>query len=293
MSENRDLLSITAFFSALLHAFFILAVGFKLPDIAARTNTDNTLDVVLLNQNNNEEPEEADTVSTRNNAGGGTDEREASTPVPYEPVDPSPINSIKKVAEQQPVNSLSPDQFITASEGELSVKRLSPEETKLKAKDKLVGKDIITTKSMRQLERERLIAKINQTEEEYNKRPKKEFLSPTTKEHGAAEYLDKWRKRVEAVGQANYPVQIKANKLSGTLIVSVEINSDGTIAALNILAPSPHKLLNDSAMRILRDASPFEPFPDEDFFNNTNIIVVTRTIHFLSDNRIISTAIKR
>lgn len=191
------------------------------------------------------------------------------------------------------MNSVSPDQFITAKTGELSVNRLSPEETKLEAKDKLIGKDIITTKSVQQLERERLIAKINQTQEEYNKRPKKEFLSPTTKEHGAAEYLDKWRKRVESVGQANYPVQIKARKLSGTLIVSIEINSDGTIADLDILAPSPHKLLNDSALRILRAASPFDPFPDEDFFNNTNIIVVTRTIHFLSDNRIISTAVKR
>lgn len=293
MSDNRDLLSITAFFSALLHAFIILGISFKLPDIAARTNTDNTLDVVLLNQNNNEEPDEAETVSTRNNTGGGTDEKEASTPLPYEPVNPSPINSVKKVANQQPVNSVSPDQFVTAKEGEISIKRLSPDQTKLQAKDKLIGKDIITTKSVRQLERERLIAKINQTEEEYNKRPKKEFLSPTTKEHGAAEYLDKWRNRVEATGQANYPIQIKAKKLSGTLIVSVEINSDGTIAALNILSPSPHKLLNDSAMRILRDASPFDPFPDEEFFNNTNIIVVTRTIHFLSDNRIISTAVKR
>lgn len=293
MNENRDLLSFTAFFSALVHAFLILAVGFDFPDIAARANTDNTLDVVLLNQNNNEKPEDAETVSTQNNLGGGNDDREASSPVAYKPVNPSPINSIKKVANQQPVNSVSPDQFITANNGELSVKRESPEKTKLEAKEKLVGKDIVTTKSVQQLERERLIAKINQTQEEYNKRPRKEFLSPTTKEHGAAEYLDKWRKRVESVGQANYPVQIKAKKLSGTLIVSIEINSDGTIADLDILAPSPHKLLNDSALQILRAASPFDPFPDEDFFNKTNIIVVTRTIHFLSDNRIISTAVKR
>jgi len=237
----------------------------------------------LINQNNNEEPDEAETVSSRNNSGGGTGDQEASTITPYKPVNPSPIKSVKKTAKQQPVNSVSPDQFITAKEGDLTVQRLTPEETKLEAKDKLVGEDIITTKSTRQLERERLIAKISQTEQEYNKRPKKEFLSPTTKEHGAAEYLDNWRKRVETVGEANYPAQIKARKLSGTLIVSVEINSDGTIAALHILSPSPHKLLNDSAMQILRTASPFDPFPDEDFFNNTNIIVVTRTIHFLSD----------
>jgi len=293
IKENRDLLSVTAFFSALIHVVVILGISFKLPEIAARSNTDNTLDVVLLNINNKEKPVEADTISTQNNSGGGLDEQEASSPIPFEPVNPSPINSVKKVANQQPVNSLSPDQFITAKKGEISLKRNAPEKTKLKAQDKLVGKDIITTKSVRQLERERLIAKLNQTQAEYNKRPKKEFLSPTTKEHGAAEYLDAWRKKVESVGQANYPVQIKARKLSGTLILSVEINRDGTIADLDILAPSPHKLLNDSALRIMRDASPFAEFPDEDFFNKTDILVVTRTIHFLQDNRIISTAVRR
>ena len=48
-TENRDLLSVTAFFSALIHVVLILGISFKLPDIAARNNTDNYLDVILLN----------------------------------------------------------------------------------------------------------------------------------------------------------------------------------------------------------------------------------------------------
>lgn len=96
MNNSRDLLSITAFFSALLHAVFILGISFKLPDIAARANTDNTLDVVLLNQNNNEEPDEAETVSTRNNLGGGTDDKEASTPEVYKPVNHHRLTPLKR-----------------------------------------------------------------------------------------------------------------------------------------------------------------------------------------------------
>ncbi|MFT5574041.1 MAG: protein TonB [Cryomorphaceae bacterium] len=293
MNENQDLLSVTAFFSALAHAVIILGISFKLPDIADRSNIDNTLDVVLLNVSNKEEPQQADTISTSNNAGGGEDEKEATSPVPFEAVNPSPIDSILLVAEQQPVSTLTPDQLITAESGDIAVARLAPDHTKLKAQDKLIGNDILTTKSLRQLERERLIAKIAQTQEDYNKRPNKKFLSPTTKEHGAAKYLDQWSKSVTRNGNANFPVQVKANKLSGMLIVTVEINPNGTIADLKILSPSPHKLLNDSALRIIRNASPFAAFPDDDYFAGTDILVVTRSIHFLSNNQIISTAAPR
>lgn len=289
MNENRDLVSVTAFFSALVHAAIILGVSFKLPDIA-QSNTDNTLDVVLLNVSNNESPQDAETVSTTDNSGGGRDDQEATSPVPYEAVDPSPIDSVLKVAEQQAESTLSPDQLITAQQSPVSIARIAPNESKIKSPDKLVGQDIISTQSLRKLERERLIAKISQTQADYNKRPNKKFLSPTTKAHGAARYLADWSKQVTRNGNANFPIQIKAQKLSGMLIVTVEINPNGTIADLKILSPSPHKLLNDSALRIIRSASPFAVFPDDDYFKGTDILVVTRSIHFLADNRIISTA---
>lgn len=288
MNGNKDLLSVTAFFSALIHAIIILGISFKLPDIRALDNTDNTLDVVLINTANNEEPEESQTVSTNNNAGGGNDDKEASSPIPFEAVTPSPIQSIKKTATQQADSTIAPDQFITAKTSDLQVQKKAPEKTKLKSKPKTVGEDKVTTKSQRQLERERLIAKLSQSFEDYQKRPNKEFLSPTTSQHEAAKYLDDWRKKVTAVGNANYPIQAKAKGLYGTLILTVEINRNGTIAAIQVNNPSPHKLLNDAAMRFVRDASPFDIFPDE-INKNTDILVITRAFHFLKNNRLTST----
>jgi len=269
----------------------ILGISFKIPDIASRPSTDNTLDVVLLNSSNNEKFEDAEIVSSSNNAGGGEFDRESESPQEWKPVTPSKIESIRKSTNQTRQTSLTPDQFITAKQGEIKVQRLAPDETQLKNKKATKGPDKFNIDA-RKLERERLLAKINQDRIDYGKRPKKEFLSPTTKEHGAAEYLDKWRKRLVEVGNANYPVKIKANKLSGTLIVSVEINSNGTINKIDITNPSPHKILNDSALRIIRDASPFEAFPDEDFFRKTDILVITRAIHFLKNNRITSSSAK-
>ena len=290
MKDNQDLISATAFISALVHAVLILGVSFKLPDLAARSNTDNTLDVVLLNSTNNEKPKDAEIVSSTDNAGGGRDDKEASSPLPYIPVNPSPIQTVTKTANQQAINTLSPDQFITAATGDITLQRLTPNETKTQEKEALIGKDKITTKSRRQLEQERLAAKIAQRWEDYNKRPNKAFLSPTTTAHDAAKYLSDWKQKVVAVGNANYPIKVKAEKLTGTLILTVEINRNGTINALHIKSPSKHKLLNDTALRFVRDASPFSSFPDSEYFKTIDILVITRAFHFLSGNRLTSTA---
>ena len=287
MDQNQDLLSVTAFFSALVHAIIILGISFKLPDIKALENTDNTLDVVLINTPNDEVPVESDTVSTSDNLGGGEDDKEASSPIPYRVVTPSPVQSIKKTATQESNNTKTPDQFITAQTAEVAINKKPQQETKLQSKPKTTGEDRVTTKTQRQLERERLVAKLSQSFEDYSKRPKKEFLSPTTSKHEAAKYLDDWRKKVVAVGNANYPIQAKAKGIYGTLILTVEINRNGTIAAIQINNPSPHKILNDAAMRFVRNASPFDSFPDS-INVDTDILVITRAFHFLENNRLSS-----
>lgn len=287
--SQNDLLSVTAFLSALLHAVVILGITFTIPDIASRPSTDNTLDVVLLNSSNNEKFEEAELISSSDNAGGGEFDRESESRQEWKPVTPSPINSTQKIADQQRQTSLTPDQFITAKEGEIRLQRLAPEKTKLKNEKATKGTDKFSVNA-RKLERERLLAKIAKDQLDYGKRPKKTFLSPTTKAHGAAKYLDNWGKRLVKVGNANYPIKAKANKLYGTLEVTVEINANGTIRKIDITTPSPHKILNDAAKRIIRDASPFEAFPDEEFFRDTNILVITRAVHFLENNRITSSS---
>jgi len=262
MNKNQDLLSVTAFISALLHAGLILGVSFKLPDLAPRSNTDNTLDVVLLNTSNNEKPDDADIISTTDNAGGGEDQKEASSPLPYIPTDPSPVEVVEKNAKQQPDNPISPDTLITALNSDIQVKKETPNEA----------------------------AKIAERWENYQKIPKKAYLSPTTTAHDAAEYLNKWKERVVKVGNANYPRQAKSRQLTGTLILTVEINQNGTINNLHINNPSKHKVLNDSALRFVRDASPFDSFPNSDYFDDIDILVITRAFHFLPGNKITSTA---
>ncbi|MBT8116052.1 MAG: TonB family protein, partial [Arenicella sp.] len=171
--------------------------------------------------------------------------------------------------------------------GQVQLQDRRPVESLLRSKDDTIGPDKVNTKSLRQLERERLIAKLSQQWEDYQKRPNKEYLSPSTKQHEAAEYLDRWRKKVEMVGNSNYPKQAQARKLSGTLILTVEINRNGTINSIQVNNPSEHRLLNEAAKRFVRDASPFQPFPDQ-IDSGTDVLVITRAFHFLSNNRLSS-----
>lgn len=285
----RDLLSVTAFFSLLVHAVIILGITFKLPDIASRPNTNNTLDVVLLNSSNNEKVENAQLISTTDNAGGGEDERIAESRSDWKPTSPSEIQSVKKNAQYQEQSTLAPEQFITVQSGELNLPRITPKPTNLKNTQETDGPNKFTL-TARELERRRLLAKISQTELDYNKRPKKAFLSPTTKGNGAAKYLDTWRKKLVTTGNSNYPIQIKEQDLQDTLIASIEVNRNGTINKIQILKKSKYKLLNDAALRIIRDASPFAEFPDEDYFKKVDILVITRAIHFLPNNSFNSTS---
>ena len=75
-----------------------------------------------------------------------------------------------------------------------------------------------------------------------------------------AYYLDSWRRKVERVGNINYPSEARARGLSGTLRLLVVIDRDGTLRDARILSSSGHRLLDEGALRIVHLAAPFSPF---------------------------------
>ena len=280
MQERSDIISVTSFFSVLVHAVIILGVTFKFPEIANRPNVDNNLEIVLLNSTNSIRDDDAQTISIEDNAGGGTADQEAASVLDYVPTPSDPIESIKLTAESQNLTTTSPETVLTAEVGAITLPTTPETETALKTPTNDAGTDIVTTKSLRQLERERLIAKIQKEQSDYQKRPKKLFLSPSTKAEGAARYLLNWKTEVQRVGNTNLPQKIRDQQLVGIVIISVEINPNGTISQIIVNTPSRHKILNDYAKQILRQASPFDPFPDADYFKGKDILVITRSFEF-------------
>ena len=136
-------------------------------------------------------------------------------------------------------------------------------------------------------ERARLSAEISQFWEEYQKRPRRKFLSARTKEYKYATYMEAWRTKVEKVGNLNYPEQARKRKLNGQLVLDVEIRPDGNLHAVSLIRPSGHKELDDAAIRIVQLSAPFEPFPSA-IREDVDILHITRTWQFVRGNKLTS-----
>lgn len=129
-----------------------------------------------------------------------------------------------------------------------------------------------------------LSAQIRQKLEAKAKRPRKKFISASTKEYKYASYMEAWRSKVERVGNLNYPDAARKQKLSGSLRLDVALNKDGSIEQITVLLSSGHKILDDAAIRIVELASPYSPFPDQ-IREETDILHIIRTWRFSSSNQ--------
>ena len=129
-----------------------------------------------------------------------------------------------------------------------------------------------------------LSAEIRRKMEAKAERPRRKFISASTKEYKYAAYMEAWRAKVERVGNLNYPDEARRKNLTGSLILDVALNADGSVNQITIRHSSGSKILDDAAIRIVELSSPFAPFPDH-IREETDILHITRTWQFLNNYR--------
>lgn len=128
-----------------------------------------------------------------------------------------------------------------------------------------------------------LSAEIRRKQEAKAKRPRRKFISASTKEYKYAAYMEAWRAKVERVGNLNYPEVARKRKLSGSLILAVDLNQDGSINQVLVRKSSGHKVLDDAAIRIVELAAPYAPFPEQ-IKKETDILSIVRTWQFINNS---------
>ncbi len=285
---KTDRLGLTAFVSVLAHMTVILGVSFAVPDLRSNDPLP-TLDITLVNTRSETAPDEADFLAQANREGGGdTDEAVvARTPLPVNPspdvAEPAPQT---RTRSEPQAPEPTPDQPLTQDREEAATidDRKPQEEQPDTRPNREPGPD-----ETDQLARERaqLSAELSQFWQEYQKRPRRKFLSARTKEYKYAEYMEAWRARVERVGNLNYPEKARRQNLTGNLVLDVAINPDGTVHNLNMIKSSGNKVLDDAARRIVELAAPYEGFP-ADIRKEVDILHITRTWQFMRNNRLVS-----
>ena len=117
---------------------------------------------------------------------------------------------------------------------------------------------------------------------EKTERPRRKFISASTKEYEYATYMDAWRRKVERVGNLNYPEEARRLNISGSLRLDVALNKDGTINEITLRKSSGEKLLDNAAIKIVELAAPYAPFP-KNIEDQIDILHILRTWQFINN----------
>lgn len=114
--------------------------------------------------------------------------------------------------------------------------------------------------------------------------PEKRRISASTREYTAAAYMQAWERKVERIGNLNYPNEARQKGINGTLMVSVDIRPDGSVpeGGIVISRSSGHAVLDEAAKKIVRMGAPYAPV-SEDVLQGSEMLTVIRTWKFESD----------
>ena len=275
----RERLSFATGFSLLLHAFVLFGITFTVPDAKTLAKRLEPLEVTLVNSQSRSKPSKATAYAQSNLDGGGNtpEDRRSGTPFPVMGDDSrfSPEQAARRVkALEQEVQTL-----LTRSKGDYQVAQ--QKQASKPAESELSGEDLV----QRAKEIARLEAEINKNISLYEKLPKRKFIGARTEEYRYAQYVEDWRAKVERIGNLNYPEAARRQKLHGSLTLTVNLRSDGSVDSIEINRPSGERILDAAAQRIVKLAAPYAPFPP-DIRKETDLLSITRTWTFTTSDRL-------
>ncbi|MDH5485074.1 MAG: TonB family protein [Gammaproteobacteria bacterium] len=276
----NDRLSMTVFFAILFHGILILGVTF-ISSPSAKQKIPPSLDVILVNTANPSEPEKADYLAQVSQDGGGSSDKNVR---PTDMFSAPSLSQKPGIALQQAVTS-TPRIQQTKKENLLTQNNSSHKINTQKTSSKEETQQQVTEARQENKLPARMVEELSLALQEHAKKPKEKFINSRTREHVAASYMRHWIDKIERLGNADYPDEAIRNKLSGTLILDVVINADGTLRNIDLRRSSGHQILDDAAKRIVRMASPYNPFPDK-LQKQADVIHITRSWEFLSSNEL-------
>jgi protein TonB len=255
----HDRMLTTCFLAALFHGIVILGVTFSSPNGDANEGDGAALEVVLVND---QAPSVAKNpnaryLSERTQLGSGNTLKRERTLIPKSslmPVDRLGIPSGEGVASQQTGSDVGDDEVIathmpaskilyfaapTAADEPSQLPLLLEKRPDLGMAPNNDGVELrIRGEAKQQL-----------------------WIAADTRESDVAVYLDSWRRKIERVGTVNFPDVARRQKLSGTPVIEVTIGADGKLLQTVVSRSSGHAEIDEAALRILKLAAPYDPFP--------------------------------
>lgn len=254
--------------SVAVHAA-LLTVRFVDPQAFNRVFEDTPLEVILVNAKTGEQPDQATALAQASMAGGGEAEKgRATSPLP--PALVAKAGDDVEEQTQRQLQNLKQQQSLMLAQIKRELAKLPPPQLQQ------------PNASPEQIEREerrrqliKVLAEIERRINEENARPKKRYVSPSTKEVAYAVYYDNLRRAVEHRGTENFP-EVGGKKIYGELTMLVTVNFDGHVVSTEVVQSSGNRTLDRRAEAIAQSAGPFGNFTDKMRLGADQIVVVSR-----------------
>lgn len=268
-----------------IHAIIILGVVFDIIT-PQQENSEKALDIIVVrNPVVEKNDQEADFLAQQSQKGGGElEEKKRLTSEPSKPtLKPEPKKQVE--ASPTPPAQSAPENKVIVQKKAPRKRIVAKPKPKVEKQSKTISMDQLLAST--QTEIDLLTAEIDLRKQTQSKKPRRKFINSSTQEYKYASYLTAWRKKVENIGNLNYPNEAKKKKIYGNILMTVVLKPDGKVSSIKIRKSSGHKLLDDAAIRIVNLASPFAPFP-KNIRQETDELVITRTWQFVSGNKLFS-----
>jgi protein TonB len=281
MSLSSERFGFTMFVSICLHVAFILGVGFN---ILEQANSSTSLEITFAQYRSQAAPKDADFLAQENQQGSGSQDETATTSTPVQSrFSDNVIQEVSPFVEKTLEQPLIQDQVInTAAESQDIARQDIVKDKPMEVPDQPL-ENLSNSEFNNRLAS--LQAQLEIRRQEYAKRPRRYTISSaSTQKARDILYLNSWRKKVEAIGNLNYPAQASAQGIYGNLRLLVSLRSDGSVSEVQVLSSSGYHILDESAIRIVHMGAPYDPFPPE-MNKEVDILDIIRTWQFQRNNQ--------
>ncbi|MEJ2576452.1 MAG: energy transducer TonB [Gammaproteobacteria bacterium] len=282
--SKRDPFGLALLVAAACHALVILGVSFDIHR-GLSSLPERTLDIILVRPKAVEEkPADPQFLAQTSQEGGAleqADTRPSSPPSPP-PVEPMPLPAREIQPAGAPEAAVEPSPPVLTATQAPAPRVVEQPKPAVEAPPR---PDVSQLLASTQREIDRLTSELDRRTVNTARDVRRKAINASTQEYKYAAYLEAWRKKVERIGNLNYPEEAKRKSLYGNLMLHVAVRADGSVERIRLVRSSGHKTLDDAAMRIVELAAPFAPFPP-DIRAEVDVLDITRTWQFLSGNRL-------
>ncbi len=278
LERDIDSISVSTLVALVAHGILLFVLGFT---VEQTVRTPPRLEITLAPHKSLTTPDQVDFLAQHDQQGSGSlDKKQELTTTDLAPLEDNVIRETSELASRAAQTAELVPQTIISKRDESARATATPkqqqEETPSQsALDQLVDQPEQQIQSLE--------AKLDRQRFNYTRRPRIHRLtSVATRQTDDARYQFEWQQKVELVGNQYYPEEARRKKLTGDVRLVVALLPDGSIERIDVLASSGVSVLDQAAIRSVKLAAPFAPFPAE-LRDKADILEIIRTWQFRND----------